>query len=47
LPFACNSWTLLWYLAKAASSFDCMAAACFRDFTSCSSSVSAQSTASP
>jgi hypothetical protein len=24
----------LWYLAKAASSLDCMAAACFRDFKS-------------
>jgi hypothetical protein len=39
--------TSLWYLAKAASSFDCMAAACFRDFASCSSSASAQSTVSP
>jgi hypothetical protein len=34
-------------LAKAVSSFDYMAAACFRDFTSCSSNVSARSTASP
>jgi hypothetical protein len=32
----------LWYLAKAVSSFVCMAAACFRDFTSCSSNVSAR-----
>jgi hypothetical protein len=39
--FACISWTSLWYLAKAVSSFYCMAAACFRDFTSCSSNVSA------
>jgi hypothetical protein len=28
-------------LGEAVSSFDCMAAACFRDFTSCSSNVSA------
>jgi hypothetical protein len=33
-PFACNSWISLWYLAKAVSSLDCMAAACFRDFKS-------------
>jgi hypothetical protein len=46
-PFACNSWISLWYLAKAASSFDYTAAACFRDFTSCSSSASARSTVSP
>jgi hypothetical protein len=46
-PFACNSKTSLWYLAKTASSFDYMAAACFRDFTSCSSRASARSTASP
>jgi hypothetical protein len=32
--FACISWMSLWYLAKAVSSFDYMAAACFRDFTS-------------
>jgi hypothetical protein len=32
--FACMSWTSLWYLEKAVSSLDCMAAACFRDFKS-------------
>jgi hypothetical protein len=33
-PFACSSWISLCYLAKAASSLACMAAACFRDFKS-------------
>jgi hypothetical protein len=28
--FTCISWTSLWYLETAVSSFDCMAAACFR-----------------
>jgi hypothetical protein len=45
--FACISWISLWYLTKAISSLDYMAAACFRDFTSWSSNVSARSTASP
>jgi hypothetical protein len=46
-PFSCISWMSLWYLVKAASNFDYIAAACFRDFTSWSSSASARSTASP
>jgi hypothetical protein len=43
--FACISWMLLRYLAKAVSSFDYMATVCFQAFAS-SSNASARSTVS-